>query len=93
VPNPENSLSPKRAANRPWKNGIGYVTRALFRDTGEWSDDPDYGTRVLSSGVTDEHGKIYDMKRFDAPGTRAKDFVKAHRESIPRFIPPSGRPS
>jgi phosphoenolpyruvate carboxykinase (ATP) len=65
APNPADPRVPLRAANRPWKNGVGYVTRALFRDTGEWDDDPDYGTRVLTSGVTDEHGKIYDMKRFD----------------------------
>ena len=41
------------------------MTRALFRDSGEWDDDQAYGTRVLTSGVSDEHGKIYDMKRFD----------------------------
>ena len=78
VPNPENPLAPKRAANRPWKNGIGYVTRALFRDSGEWDADPDYGTRVLISGVTDEHGKIYDMKRFDP----RKLYGAAEREEL-----------
>jgi len=78
IPNPENPLSPRRAANRPWKNGIGYVTRALFRDSGEWSDDPDYGTRVLISGVSDEHGKIYDMKRFDPH----RQYGAAEREDL-----------
>jgi phosphoenolpyruvate carboxykinase (ATP) len=78
LPNPENPLSPKRAANRPWKNGIGYVMRALFRDSGEWSDDLDYGTRVLNSGVTDEHGKIYDMKRFDPQ----RHYGAAEREEL-----------
>jgi phosphoenolpyruvate carboxykinase (ATP) len=78
IPNPENPLAPKRAANRPWKNGVGYITRALFRDTGEWDADPDYGTRVLTSGVTDEKGKIYDMKRFDP----RKLYGAAEREEL-----------
>jgi len=82
VPNPENRAAPKRAANRPWKNGIGYVTRALFRDSGEWDADPDYGTRVLTSGVTDEHGKIYDMKRFDP----RRLYGNAEREGLVRAL-------
>jgi len=49
---------------RPWKNGIGYVTRALFRETAVWQEDPDYGTKVLVDGVYDEKGDIFDMNRF-----------------------------
>ena len=52
---------------RPWKNGIGYMSRAIFRNTARWADSPDYGTRVLVGGVTDEHGNHYDMDSFD-PG-------------------------
>jgi len=61
---------------------MGYVTRALFRDSGEWDADTDYGTRVLISGVTDEHGKIYDMKRFNP----RKLYGSAEREGLVREL-------
>ena len=50
---------------RPWKSGIGYMTRAIFRNTAKWADSPDYGTKVLVGGVTDIHGERYDMNHFD----------------------------
>ena len=50
---------------RPWKSGIGYITRAIFRNTAKWSDSPDYGTRILIDGVTDLHGEHYGMARLD----------------------------
>jgi len=65
IPDPQNPRTPKRPANRPWKNGIGYVTRALFRNTAVWSDYLDFGTRVLTAGVYDEKGKVFDMSKFD----------------------------
>lgn len=54
-----------REAIRPWKSGIGYVTRAVFRNTAKWAKSPDYGTKILVGGVTDTHGESYDMNRFD----------------------------
>ncbi|MEW6442019.1 MAG: phosphoenolpyruvate carboxykinase (ATP) [bacterium] len=54
-----------RPPSRPWKSGIGYVTRAVFRNTAVWADDPDSGTRVLVGGVTGERGEPFDMDRFD----------------------------
>jgi phosphoenolpyruvate carboxykinase (ATP) len=51
--------------SRPWKSGIGYVTRAVFRNTARWFDSSDYGTRVLIGGVTDHRGEHYDIDRFD----------------------------
>jgi phosphoenolpyruvate carboxykinase (ATP) len=65
LPNPADLRSPLRPPSRPWKNGIGYITRALFRDTATWSECRDFGTRVLTGGVSDEHGKPFDMNRFD----------------------------
>lgn len=50
---------------RPWKSGIGYVTRAVLRNTARWTDSSDYGTRVLIGGVTDHRGEHYDIDRFD----------------------------
>lgn len=50
---------------RPWKNGIGYMTRAVFRNTAIWEDSPDYKTKVLVGGVTDERKNTYDMEQFD----------------------------
>lgn len=53
-----------RPASRPWKSGIGYVTRAVFRSTAVWAEDPDFGTRVLVGGVTDEKNEPFDMDLF-----------------------------
>lgn len=52
-------------ACRPWKEGVGYITRALFRETTEWAVHPDFGTRVLVGGVLDSRGQVYDLDRFD----------------------------
>ena len=87
IPNPQNPRIPERPANRPWKNGIGYVTRALFRNTATWSDYPDFGTKVLTGGVRDEHGKIFNMGRFDPhrlydPATREEMVSKLNRERV-----------
>lgn len=87
IPNPRNPRIPKRPANRPWKNGIGYVARALFRDTATWSDYSDFGTKVLAAGVRDEHGRIFDMGRFDPrrlydPANREEMVSKLNRERV-----------
>lgn len=50
---------------RPWKTGIGYMTRALLRNTARWADEPYYGTKVLVGGVTDHEGNHFDMDPFD----------------------------
>ncbi len=50
---------------RPWKSGIGYMTRAVFRNTALWIDSPNYGTKVLVGGVTDIQGDHYDMEQFE----------------------------
>ena len=79
IPDPQNPRTPKRPANRPGKNGVGYVTRALFRNTAVYSDYPDFGTRVLTAGVYDEKGQIFDMSKFDPRrlyGTAREDMVK-----------------
>jgi phosphoenolpyruvate carboxykinase (ATP) len=65
IPNPEDRANPKRPPQRPWKHGVGYITRAVFRDSAVWVDDPDYGTRYIVAGVYDEKGKIFNMKDFD----------------------------
>jgi len=65
IPNPEDRPHPKREPVRPWKAGVGYITRAVFRDSAVWADDPDYGTRYVVAGVYDEKGKIFNMKNFD----------------------------
>jgi len=65
IPNPESPTKPLRAANRPWKPGIGYITCALFRESAVWTRDPDFGTRVLVDGVIDEKGDIFDMSKLD----------------------------
>jgi phosphoenolpyruvate carboxykinase (ATP) len=87
IRDPENPTIPMRPANRPWKTGIGYVSRALFRNTATWSDCPDFGTKVLTAGVRDEHGKIFDMGRFDPrqlydPATREEMVRKLNRERV-----------
>ncbi len=61
---------------RPWKNGIGYMSRAIFRNTARWADSPDYGTRVLVGGVTDEHGNHYDMDSFDLKRVYDNDEIR-----------------
>jgi phosphoenolpyruvate carboxykinase (ATP) len=50
---------------RPWKNGIGYMTRAILRNTARWTESPSYGTKILVGGVTDVDGNSYDMDQFD----------------------------
>ncbi len=65
VLDPQNPLIPKRQASRPWKSGIGYITRALFRGVAVWSECPDFGTKVVTDGVYDEKGSIFNMNRFD----------------------------
>jgi len=50
---------------RPWKNGIGYMTRAILRNTARWIESPSYGTKILVGGVTDVDGNSYDMDQFD----------------------------
>jgi len=61
---------------RPWKNGIGYMVRAVFRNTARWADSPDYRTKVLVGGVTDEHGNHYDMDGFDLRRVYESDEVR-----------------
>ncbi len=82
-----NPHAPKRPASRPWKNGIGYVTRALFRNTAVWSDYPDFGTRVVGAGVYDEKGKVFDMSKFEPrrlydTATREDMGKKLNRERV-----------
>ena len=82
-----NPRTPKRPASRPWKNGIGYVTRALFRNTAVWSDYPDFGTRVVSAGVYDEKSKVFDMSKFEPrrlydTATREEMGKKLNRERV-----------
>jgi len=54
-----------RSPVRPWKNGIGYMTRAILRNTARWTESPRYGTKILVGGVTDVDGNSYDMDQFD----------------------------
>lgn len=86
-PDPQNPLILRRAANRPGKNGIGYITRALFRNSAVWSDYPDFGTKAITAGVDEEMGKIFDMDRFDPhqlydTETREKMVKELKRERI-----------
>ncbi|MBD3184228.1 phosphoenolpyruvate carboxykinase (ATP) [Candidatus Poribacteria bacterium] len=72
---------------RPWKNGIGYMSRALFRDTARWADSSDFGTKILVGGVTDEHGMNYDMDSFNPKliydnSVRDKMVVELNKERI-----------
>ncbi|HGJ64254.1 TPA: phosphoenolpyruvate carboxykinase (ATP), partial [bacterium] len=54
-----------RKPARPWKNGIGYMTRAIFRNTARWEDNSWYGNRILVGGVTDVDGNPYDLDQFN----------------------------
>jgi phosphoenolpyruvate carboxykinase (ATP) len=87
IPNPEDRAKPVRPANRPWKPGIGYVTRALFRNTGTWEKNPDFGTDELVDGVTDEKNRPYDMspfstrKQYDS-ATREKAVVALNQDRV-----------
>jgi len=65
IPNPEKPAEPLRSPNRPWKPGIGYIARAIFRDSAVWNDDPDYGTMYVTSGVYDENSNLFNMKKLD----------------------------
>jgi phosphoenolpyruvate carboxykinase (ATP) len=69
-------------AKRPWKTGIGYVTRSIFRETAVWHDDPDFGTRVLVDGVYDEKGDIFDMSHFSP----RDNYDNATREEMVRAL-------
>lgn len=71
-----------RESNRPWKNGIGYVTRAIFRETAVWHQEPDFGTRVLVDGVYDEKGDIFDMSEFSP----REHYDEATREEMVRDL-------
>jgi phosphoenolpyruvate carboxykinase (ATP) len=87
VPNPKSPSSPLRPANRPWKNGIGYITRALLRKTAVWSDCPDFGTRMVTGGVFDEQGSAFDMERLEPtrlyePATRERLVNELKRERV-----------
>jgi len=65
IPNPKNLAEPLRPATRPWKPGIGYITRAIFRESAVWHDDTDFGTKYVTTGVYDEKGNLFNMKKFD----------------------------
>jgi phosphoenolpyruvate carboxykinase (ATP) len=65
IPDPQAPGRPKRQAARPWKSGIGYITRALFRGAGTWEENPDFGTKVLTGGVTGAGDAPFDMTPFD----------------------------
>lgn len=85
---PEDPSKVIREPVRPWKSGIGYITRAIFRNTARWEDSPDYGTRILVGGVTDLHGERYGMAHLD-PGqvygdeeTRNKLVTDLNKERI-----------
>jgi len=87
MPTPGDPLHPKRAASRPWKNGIGYITRAVLRDTAVWAEDPDFGTKFVIGGVTDEQEREFDMDRFDprqvySPEDRESMVKTLNRERI-----------
>jgi phosphoenolpyruvate carboxykinase (ATP) len=87
IRNPKNPLKITKPPERPWKPGIGYITRAIFRGTAEWEDYPDFGTRVLTGGVTNEKGKVFDMDKFNplkayAPAVREEMVKKLNKERI-----------
>lgn len=72
---------------RPWKNGIGYMTRAILRNTARWEEDPWYGTKVLVGGVTDVDGNTYDMEQFNLnalydAGTLKEMITKLNRDRL-----------
>jgi len=93
IPDPENPLAPLRPANRPMKPGIGYVTQAMLRNTAVWSESSDFGTRVVTAGVYDERGRVFDMAPFDPfalyePAVREKmvrDLQAERVEYLERF--------
>jgi phosphoenolpyruvate carboxykinase (ATP) len=82
VRDPQDRSNIIRKPVRPWKNGIGYVTRALFRETAVWQEDPDFGTRVLVDGVYDHKGDIFDMDRFSP----REHYDEATREQMVREL-------
>jgi phosphoenolpyruvate carboxykinase (ATP) len=65
-----------RSPVRPWKNGIGYMTRAILRNTARWEEDPWFKTKVLVGGVTDIDGNHYDMEQFNINTLYDKDTLK-----------------
>ena len=65
-----------RSPVRPWKNGIGYMTRAILRNTARWEEDPWFNTKVLVGGVTDIDGNHYDMEQFNINTLYDKDTLK-----------------
>ena len=73
---------------RPWKSGIGFMTRAVFRNTARWTDSKDYGTKILVGGVTGIQGNSYDMDQFDLNNvydnneTRDKMITDLNKERI-----------
>ncbi|MEW6203252.1 MAG: phosphoenolpyruvate carboxykinase (ATP) [bacterium] len=67
-----------REAVRPWKSGIGYITRALLRSTAKWEKDADFGTQTLVGGVTGENDDPFDMDKFDP----RKHYDTATREKL-----------
>lgn len=87
IRNPQNPLKIKRPAHRPWKSGIGYISRAIFRGSAKWKDYPDFGTKVLVSGVTDGKNKPFNMERYNPlkaydASTREKMVKELNRERI-----------
>jgi len=93
IPNPDKPAEPLRPPNRPWKPGIGYIIRAIFRDSAAWNDDPDFGTKYVTTGVYDEKGNLFNMKKLDPrylydKATReemVKDLNKERLEYLDRF--------
>ncbi len=65
IPNPDDRTKPLRPTMRPGKAGIGYATQAALRNTAVWTESPDFGTRVVTAGVYDERGQVFDMSPFD----------------------------
>jgi phosphoenolpyruvate carboxykinase (ATP) len=89
VPNPKDPRAPIRPVIRPGKSGVGYLTRALFRNTAVYSDYTDFGTRAVTAGVFDETGKIFDMNKFDPRrlyGAEREDMVKKLNRERVQFL-------
>jgi phosphoenolpyruvate carboxykinase (ATP) len=82
IPNPEKPAEPLRPPTRPWKQGIGYITRAIFRDSAVWNDDPDFGTKYVTTGVYDEKSDLFNMKRLDPRNL----YDKATREEMVKAL-------
>jgi phosphoenolpyruvate carboxykinase (ATP) len=64
IPSTNQHSLPAQAVTRPWKDGVGWFLNGLFRNTIQWEEYPDFGTKIPGGGVLQVESRKFDPRAY-----------------------------